>query len=94
MKLNCPFLCSNFLERIRSVIVLDRIVQTCNACPSQWDAWDTEGNYYYIRYRWGFLSVDKGSVRGERVFEAPVGDGLDGCMSTDEMLNVTGMKLA
>jgi hypothetical protein len=23
-------------------------------CPSQWDAWDEEGNYYYLRYRHGY----------------------------------------
>jgi hypothetical protein len=23
------------------------------ACPAQWDAWDEEGNYYYLRYRHG-----------------------------------------
>lgn len=21
------------------------------ACPSQWDAWDSEGRYWYLRYR-------------------------------------------
>lgn len=27
------------------------------ACPSQWDAWDTKGNYYYLRYRHGYGEV-------------------------------------
>lgn len=31
--------------------VLVKIVQTCQSCPSQWDAWDSEGNYWYLRYR-------------------------------------------
>jgi len=30
-----------------------RAVQTCIACPSQWDLWDEEGNYYYARFRHG-----------------------------------------
>ena len=34
-------------------ITLVRAVQTSIACPSQWDAWDADGNYYYLRYRHG-----------------------------------------
>jgi hypothetical protein len=33
--------------------VLTRAVQTAVACPSQWDAWDADGNYYYLRFRHG-----------------------------------------
>jgi hypothetical protein len=32
---------------------IERLEQTSFACPSQWDAWDENGTYYYIRYRWG-----------------------------------------
>lgn len=35
------------------MIVIVRTFQTCRACPSQWDAWDDEGNYWYLRYRHG-----------------------------------------
>lgn len=35
------------------MIILTRAVQTSMACPSQWDAWDADGNYYYLRYRHG-----------------------------------------
>ena len=38
-------------------VTLVRAVQTCVACPSQWDAWDADGNYYYLRYRSGHGSV-------------------------------------
>lgn len=27
------------------------------ACPSQWDLWDDQGNYYYARYRHGCGSL-------------------------------------
>lgn len=30
-----------------------RAVQTAMMCPSQWDLWDVDGNYYYARYRQG-----------------------------------------
>lgn len=35
------------------MITIVRVVETCVACPSQWDGWDTEGKYYYLRYRFG-----------------------------------------
>ena len=28
---------------------LVRVVETCHACPSQWDAWDAACRYYYLR---------------------------------------------
>ncbi|KUF18451.1 hypothetical protein [Streptomyces silvensis] len=40
------------------MITLVRVVETCRACPAQWDAWDTEGRYYYLRYRFGQGTVD------------------------------------
>src|SRR5277367_32208 len=36
------------------MIRLARAIQTSWACPSQWDAWDTDGNYYYLRFRHGW----------------------------------------
>ncbi|RPE40253.1 hypothetical protein EDD90_3289 [Streptomyces sp. Ag109_O5-1] len=38
---------------------LARVVETCQACPSQWDAWTTEGQYLYLRYRFGHGSVER-----------------------------------
>ncbi|MGW4303620.1 hypothetical protein [Streptomyces sp. NPDC004376] len=32
---------------------LVRVVQTCSAYPSQWDAWTADGRYFYLRYRQG-----------------------------------------
>ncbi|WP_328898139.1 hypothetical protein [Streptomyces sp. NBC_00236] len=32
---------------------LTRVVQTCSAYPSQWDAWTAGGQYLYLRYRHG-----------------------------------------
>lgn len=39
--------------------VFTRIIRTCAACPSQWDAWDTDGRYYYLRYRYGVGTVTR-----------------------------------
>jgi hypothetical protein len=40
------------------VITLARVVCTLSCVPTQWDAWDTEGRYYYLRYRFGRGTVD------------------------------------
>jgi hypothetical protein len=40
-------------------IVIVRAVQTSSACPSQWDAWDSCGNYYYLRFRHGCGAVTR-----------------------------------
>lgn len=32
-------------------ITLVRAVQTSMGLPSSWNAWDTNGQYYYLRYR-------------------------------------------
>lgn len=38
---------------------LVRIVETCAGAPSQWDAWDANGQYYYLRYRHSAGRVEK-----------------------------------
>lgn len=47
------------------MIVLTRVVQTCEACPSQWDAWDTDGTYYYLRFRHGHGRIESEEVGDE-----------------------------
>ena len=39
-------------------IVITRAVETCGGCPAQWDAWTTNGQYLYLRYRHGIGTVD------------------------------------
>ena len=39
-------------------LLLAKVRLTCPSVPSQWDAWDAAGQYYYIRYRFGRLTVD------------------------------------
>jgi hypothetical protein len=34
-----------------SEVILAKVIETCRACPAQWDAWDLDGNYWYLRYR-------------------------------------------
>lgn len=71
---------------------LYNLVQTCFACPSQWDAKDEEGGEIYIRFRFGNLTAQRsivpgGSPFGDYLYDESVSDGLDGTMSEEEMLS-------
>lgn len=83
------------------MITLTQVVQTCSACPSQWDAWDAEGRYYYLRYRSGIGTVE--SQPGPDVetwtdrpplatFEH--GDNLAGFISLTDFMALAGLTLA
>lgn len=73
-------------------VTLVRAVQTGFACPSQWDAWDADGGYYYLRYRWGH-----GTASSERsdslVAEFDTGDSLGGVIDLDEFCQRAGIRL-
>lgn len=62
---------------------IKRIEQTCFACPSQWEGETEDGHDFYIRYRWGVLRLDIDGVTAESF---GLGDGLDGVLSTEDML--------
>lgn len=75
-------------------MVLTSINQTCFACPSQWDAETECGKSLYIRYRWGHLTVsDRALGLGVDIFSLETDDLFDGVMSTEEMLETTGLTL-
>ncbi|WP_329012068.1 hypothetical protein [Streptomyces sp. NBC_00690] len=40
-------------------LMLVRVVQTCPAYPSQWDAWTAGGQYLSLRYRHGAGCVER-----------------------------------
>lgn len=75
-----------------------RLLRTCWACPSQWDAWDADGKQYYIRYRHGWFSVE--AVSGPNwvyddseprsIIEMDHGDDDGGVMDDAEMIELTG----
>ena len=85
------------------MITITRAVQTCGACPSQWDAWDVDGDYYYLRYRSGCGSVTRfanehfwqdPAQRGEPVTSFTFGGWLDGCISLEKFAELAGITLA
>ncbi|MGK9171471.1 hypothetical protein KXR53_34615 [Inquilinus limosus] len=78
------------------------IVQTCSRSPSQWEGRLTDGRPFYIRYRWGRLSVSFGRPGGtleEAVlagewFDEQIGDPLDGEIELDEVCRRTGLVMS
>lgn len=82
---------------------LARVVQTCSACPSQWNAWDAAGQYYYLRYRSGRGTVETAASEEDYLdpgTPAPVlvanfnhGSPLDGEISLAAFLELAGMRL-
>ncbi len=54
-----------------------KLVQTCVACPEQYDAFIGEKKVGYLRLRHGVFTVDFPDCGGERIYESyPDGDGM------------------
>ncbi|WUH94500.1 hypothetical protein OG900_33090 [Streptomyces sp. NBC_00433] len=68
-----------------------RAVQTCAACPSQWDAWTEDGDYLYLRYRWGVGTARYGDIL---VAQFDTDDPWGGVMGLDEFCARAGIILA
>lgn len=89
-------------------IIIVRAVQTCEACPSQWDAWDADGRYWYLRHRhsvgaaWQYDSPDCETwderppvLRYEIDWESESTEEIgDGYVSLREFCRRTGLNLA
>lgn len=60
-----------------------KLVQTCGACPEQYDALDDDGRKVgYLRLRHGEFTVDYPDVRGKTILTVyPKGDG---CFAAEE----------
>jgi len=72
--------------------------QTCNACPAQWEGKIDDGRMFYIRYRWGHLSLNVSEKATDNVMDAvnnsmffaeEIGDGFDGYLDEPEMKKLT-----
>ena len=85
-----------------SEVILVRTVQTCGACPSQWDAWDLDGNYWYLRYRHGrgtaerqpSPDVDTWEWREPNIgFDGAAAGMADGVISLEDFCRLSGLNL-
>lgn len=71
-------------------IVVATARRTCMMCPSQWDVVSHEGVMYYVRYRWGHLTIHMGGVDGLCIVERQIGAEFDGSMRNAELAQATG----
>lgn len=66
------------------------IKRTCTACPSQWEGTTEDGQYFYIRYRWGNLFIGKGKTLNDAIdsciVHQKIGDSLDGFLSNVSLI--------
>lgn len=53
--------------------VFTRTVQTCLCFPSQWNAWDADGQYYYLRYRSGRGTIETAASEEDYLQNGPSG---------------------
>lgn len=67
-----------------TMTVVKYIRQTCNACPSQWEGELEDDRNFYVRYRWGWLTLD--IPFGTTVFSKQLGDDLSGFLSVNNMI--------
>lgn len=81
------------------MITIVRAIQTSSACPSQWDAWDADGQYYYLRFRHGqgtAQAMDQANpnYQAELVGQFVDDDPWNGSIELDEFLKRAGMALS
>ncbi|MER5649664.1 hypothetical protein [Streptosporangium sp. NPDC002524] len=83
-------------------LLLAKAVQTCSACPSEWSAWTTAGQYLYLRYRSGIGTVDAYPGPDPSTWaDVPNGllarfgePGMDGDIALEDFLAASGLELA
>jgi len=46
---------------------VSKLTQTCKGSPSQWEGLTDDGQFIYVRYRWGCLSIGSGKTMDEAV---------------------------
>lgn len=80
-----------------------KAIQTCTACPSQWDAWTDTGQYLYLRYRWGrgtvevypSPNVDEWVISDDALIaEFDTGEEYGGEIELDEFCQRAGLTIA
>jgi hypothetical protein len=78
-----------------SEIILVRAEQTCAACPSQWDAWDMDGHYWYLRFRHGRGTMGRDYTADPLSFTVSYEEtGLDGEIGLEEFCERIGVTYA
>jgi hypothetical protein len=60
------------------------VINTCGACPEQYDVTFNGKQLGYLRLRWGHFRAEYPDVTGEVVYEAFYGDDMCGVFYNDE----------
>lgn len=76
------------------MINVKHCIRTCSACPSQWTVITDVGECYYIRYRFGTLTVRRMPLNllVKPLLEISHGTEWQGYLSTQDMMSLT-MKI-
>ena len=78
-------------------MIVDKITQTCNACPSQWEGSLKDGRMFYARYRWGQLTIELSKEPtndiymamgeyGQLIYDGQLGYEFDGVLCQSELV--------
>jgi hypothetical protein len=66
-----------------------KLVQTCSACPAQWEGELEDSRAIYIRYRWGSLGFGVGVTLSDAIddceYVKEIGEQFDGFIPEDEL---------
>jgi hypothetical protein len=81
-------------------MIVKTIIQTCEACPSQWEGTLEDGRMFYARYRWGSLSIEVSKEPTSDVFIAmepegeliyyrkAIGGAYDGVLDQSDLVDI------
>lgn len=75
------------------------VVQTGDTCPAQWEAETEDGQYVYVRYRWGTLRIDVAESKeawltsSNVVYQERLGLPFDGDITWDSVVEATGLEI-
>lgn len=75
-------------------IALVRAEQTCPSHPAQWDAWDLDGRYWYLRYRGGLGTAGRDYDLDAVPLSFDTGDRWDGEIGLAEFCRRIGVAWA
>lgn len=83
MRVRFPPLVPDSTKKIMQILGCE-LIQTCGACPEQYDVTFNGKQLGYLRLRWGYFTVSYTDCGGEIVYDANYGDEWCGTFYNDE----------
>lgn len=78
----------NFTQ-FKRIVKLEKVSQTCFACPTQYEGKTKYGEYFYCRYRYGWMSIE---LDGKELVEVKFGDEWSGCCSWSDFVEQAALR--